>query len=64
MDDNQRRDAGMTQRRKVLGNEWVDKSIANRNAFNTEFQELITRYAWGDIWTPGRISITVRAACS
>ena len=51
MDDNQRRDHGTAQRRKVLGNEWVDKSIANRNAFNTEFQELITRYAWGDIWT-------------
>ena len=51
MDDNQRRDDGMTQRRKVLGDEWVDKSIANRNAFNTDFQDLITRYAWGDIWT-------------
>ena len=51
MDDNKRRDDGMAQRRKVLGNEWVDKSIANRNAFNTEFQDLITRYAWGDIWT-------------
>jgi len=54
MDDDKRRDNGMTQRRKVLGNEWVDKSIKNRNAFNTEFQELITRYAWGEIWTrPG-----------
>src|SRR5256885_7725754 len=51
MDDNQCREAGMTQRRKVLGNEWVDRSIENRNAFNTEFQELITCYAWGDIWT-------------
>ena len=51
MDDNKRRDDGMTQRRKVLGDEWVDKSIANRNAFNTDFQDLITRYAWGDIWT-------------
>jgi 4-carboxymuconolactone decarboxylase len=51
MDDDKRRDNGMTQRRKVLGNEWVDKSIANRNAFNTDFQDLITRYAWGDIWT-------------
>jgi alkylhydroperoxidase/carboxymuconolactone decarboxylase family protein YurZ len=51
MDDNQRRDDGMAQRRKVLGNEWVDKSIKNRNAFNTDFQDLITRYAWGDIWT-------------
>jgi 4-carboxymuconolactone decarboxylase len=54
MDDNQRRDDGMAQRRKVLGNEWVDKSIKNRNAFNTDFQDLITRYAWGEIWTrPG-----------
>ena len=35
----------------MLGNEWVDKSIKNRNAFNTDFQDLITRYAWGDIWT-------------
>ena len=43
MDDDKRRDNGMTQRRKVLGNEWVDKSIANRNAFNTDFQDLITR---------------------
>jgi len=51
MDDDKRRDNGMTQRRKVLGNEWVDKSIANRNTFNTDFQDLITRYAWGDIWT-------------
>ena len=54
MDDGKRRDNGMTQRRKVLGNEWVDKSIANRNAFNTDFQDLITRHAWGEIWTrPG-----------
>ena len=51
MDDQQRRDDGMAQRRKVLGDAWVDKSIANRNSFNTDFQDLITRYAWGDIWT-------------
>ena len=51
MNDDKRRDDGMAQRRKVLGNEWVDKSIKNRNAFNTDFQDLITRYAWGDIWT-------------
>ena len=51
MDDQKRRDDGMTQRRKVLGNEWVDKSVANRNAFNSDFQDLITRHAWADIWT-------------
>jgi 4-carboxymuconolactone decarboxylase len=51
MDDQKRRDAGMVQRRKVLGNEWVDKSTKNRNAFNTDFQDMITRYAWSEIWT-------------
>ena len=51
MDDRQRRDGGMVQRRKILGDVWVDKSIASRNAFNTDFQDLITRYAWGEIWT-------------
>jgi 4-carboxymuconolactone decarboxylase len=51
MDDQQRRDAGMTQRRKVLGNAWVDKSAANMNSFNADFIDLITRHAWADIWT-------------
>jgi 4-carboxymuconolactone decarboxylase len=50
MDDQQRREEGMAQRRKVLGDAWVDKSVANRNAFNTEFLDLITRHAWADIW--------------
>ena len=47
----QRHDSGMAKRRKVSCNAWVDKWLANRNAFNTEFQDLITRYALGDIWT-------------
>jgi 4-carboxymuconolactone decarboxylase len=51
VDDQERRDDGMAQRRKVLGDAWVDKSLANRNSFNTDFQDLITRYAWGEIWT-------------
>jgi 4-carboxymuconolactone decarboxylase len=51
MDEKQRYDGGMAKRRKVLGNAWVDKGLANRTAFNTEFQELITRYAFGEIWT-------------
>src|ERR1700722_20364877 len=51
MDDQQRRDGGMAQRRKVLGDAWVDKSMANRNSFNAEFIDLITRHAWGEIWT-------------
>src|SRR5260370_12487687 len=51
MDDQQRRDAGMAQRRKVLGNAWVDKSAANTNSFNADFIDLITRHAWTDICT-------------
>jgi 4-carboxymuconolactone decarboxylase len=51
MDENERRNAGDTQRRKVLGNAWVDKSAANKTAFNADFLDLITRYAWGEIWT-------------
>src|ERR1044072_4147513 len=43
-------EAGMLNRRRVLGDAWVDKSLANRNSFNGEFQELITRHAWNDIW--------------
>ena len=54
MDEQERYAAGMTVRRAVLGDAHVDRSLANRNAFNEEFQELITRYAWGEIWTrPG-----------
>src|ERR1700744_6269625 len=51
MDGQQRRDGGMGQCRKVLGNAWGDKSIQKRNAFKTDFQDMITRYAWGEIWT-------------
>ena len=51
MDDQQRRDAGTAQRRKVLGDAWVDKSAANTNSFNADFIDLITRHAWADIWT-------------
>ena len=54
MDERKRYDQGMTVRRAVLGDAHVDRSVANRNAFNEEFQDLITRYAWGEIWTrPG-----------
>ena len=51
MDDQKRHDDGMAQRRKVLGDAWVDKSIAAKNSFNADFIDLITRHAWGEIWT-------------
>jgi 4-carboxymuconolactone decarboxylase len=50
MDDKARYDRGLTRRRKVLGNAHVERTLANRTAFNSEFQEVITRYAWGEIW--------------
>jgi 4-carboxymuconolactone decarboxylase len=54
MDDEERRAAGMEVRRAVLGAAHVERSVARRNAFNGDFQDLITRYAWGEIWTrPG-----------
>ncbi len=54
MDERDRYDAGMTVRRAVLGDAHVDRTLTRRNAFNEEFQDMITRYAWGEIWTrPG-----------
>ena len=50
MDDRERYDKGMARRRKVLGNAWVDKANANKTPLNEDFQEFITRYAWGEIW--------------
>jgi 4-carboxymuconolactone decarboxylase len=47
-------DEGMAVRRQVLGDEHVDRATANRTPFTEDFQEFITRYAWGGIWTrPG-----------
>jgi 4-carboxymuconolactone decarboxylase len=51
MDDKERYELGMTRRRKVAGNGYVDRALANKTPFTEEFQSLITRYAWGEIWT-------------
>lgn len=51
MDEKERHDKGMAQRRKVLGNAWVDRANAKKNALTTEFQDFITRAAWGEVWT-------------
>ena len=54
MDDRERHQQGMKVRRAVLGDAHVDRAQARSNDFNREFQDLITRYAWGEIWTrPG-----------
>lgn len=41
---------GMVNRRRVLSDAWVDKSLAGSNDFNAEFQNLIARYAWREVW--------------
>jgi len=43
-------DAGLVNRRRVLGDAWVDASLAKRTAFTADFQAMITRIAWGEIW--------------
>ena len=54
MDDRQRYELGMQTRRQVLGDAHVDRSLTRRNDFNEDFQDFITRYAWGEVWTrPG-----------
>jgi len=54
MDERERYQQGMSVRRTVLGEDHVTRALKNTNDFNREFQDLITRYAWGEIWTrPG-----------
>jgi 4-carboxymuconolactone decarboxylase len=54
MEDRERYQQGMSVRRTVLGDDHVTRALKNTNDFNREFQDLITRYAWGEIWTrPG-----------
>ena len=54
MDDAERGAQGMTVRRQVLGDAHVDRAVAATTPFTADFQDFITRYAWGDIWSrPG-----------
>ena len=55
-------DDGMKVRREVLGDEHVDRAEARKTAFTEEFQELITRYAWGEIWTRPGLDRKTRSA--
>ena len=54
MEERERYEAGMKVRRAVLGDAHVNRSVEKKNAFNDEFLDLLTRYAWGEVWTrPG-----------
>lgn len=54
MDERERYEQGLSVRRAVHGDAHVNRALHNRNDFNAPFQDLLTRYAWGEIWTrPG-----------
>ncbi|MGC1294170.1 MAG: 4-carboxymuconolactone decarboxylase [Alloacidobacterium sp.] len=54
MDERERHATGMQVRRSVLGDAYVDRAEAKKTELDSEFQDLITRYAWGEIWSrPG-----------
>ena len=43
-------DRGLAKRKQVLGDEYVDRALANLNDFNCQFQQLTTEYCWGEVW--------------
>ena len=55
-------DDGMRVRREVLGDEHVDRANERKSAFTEDFQDLITRYAWGEIWTRSGLDRRTRSA--
>jgi 4-carboxymuconolactone decarboxylase len=67
MDDVERKGRGMAVRREVLGDAHVDRAVASTTGFTADFQDYITRCAWGEIWTrpglsrPERSMITITA---
>ena len=55
-------DEGMAVRREVLGDAHVDRANAAKDDFTTDFQDMITRYAWGTIWTRPGLDRKMRSA--
>ncbi|NUT47232.1 MAG: 4-carboxymuconolactone decarboxylase [Saccharothrix sp.] len=51
----------MQVRREVLGDEHVDRTVAGTDAFTADFQDFITRYAWGEVWTRPGLDRKVRS---
>ena len=61
MDDAERFQQGLSIRREVLGDEHVDRAVDRTTPFTAPFQDLITRYAWGDIWARTGLSRAERS---
>jgi 4-carboxymuconolactone decarboxylase len=56
------RERGLRARREVLGDEHVDDAVARTTEFTADFQDLITRYAWGEIWSRPELDRRTRSA--
>jgi 4-carboxymuconolactone decarboxylase len=54
--DKQMYDTGLAQRRKVLGEAYVDRALANVDDFNRDFQRIVTQYCWGEAWGDDTLS--------
>lgn len=61
MDDQKRREQGFIVRRAVLGSAHVDKAEASKTPLNSDFQDFITRYAWGEVWSREGLSLHTRS---
>lgn len=61
MDERERYQQGLSVRRAVQGDAYVDRALQDRNQFNQDFQDLITRYAWGDVWARPGLPLQTRS---
>jgi 3-oxoadipate enol-lactonase/4-carboxymuconolactone decarboxylase len=61
MNDAERNAQGMAVRREVLGDEHVDRAVAGTTPFTAPFQDFITRYAWGEVWSRPGLTRTERS---
>lgn len=50
MDERERYERGLAMRRAVLGDDYVQAALASKTELNQDFQDLLTRYAWGEVW--------------
>jgi len=62
MNDDERHEQGMRTRREVLGDAHVGGAVAGTTPFTEDFQDLITRYAWGEIWSRPGLDRRLRSA--
>ena len=50
-------DRGIDARRRVLGDEYVDRAFGTADAFNFQFQQIVTEACWGEVWEIGRAHV-------